>query len=81
MNKIKLYWEIISPTLGIILTALIIFFSIGLLLSIPLCLLWNWLMPYIFGLPKLNILQTSGTHRVLGQQCAGIGDREVCRNS
>ena len=60
MNKIKLYWDIISPTLGLILTALIIFFSVGMLLSIPLCLLWNWLMPYIFGLPKLNILQTFG---------------------
>ena len=60
MNKIKLYWDIISPTLGLVFTALIVFFSVGLLLSIPLCLLWNWLMPYIFGLPKLNILQTFG---------------------
>ena len=36
------------------------FFVIGMVLSIPLCLLWNWLMPFIFGLPKLNLLQTFG---------------------
>ena len=36
------------------------FFAIGLVLSIPLCLLWNWLMPYIFGLPTITILQAFG---------------------
>jgi|TARA_B100000700_G_scaffold299422_1_gene366468 hypothetical protein len=40
--------------------SLITFFGIGLLLSIPMCLMWNWLMPIIFGLPKLNILETFG---------------------
>ena len=60
MNKIKFYWDVVSPTLGILLIALSVFFTIGMLLSIPLCLLWNWLMPYIFGLPKLNILQKFG---------------------
>ena len=39
---------------------LIAFLGVGLLLSIPMCLIWNWLMPFIFGLPKLNILQTFG---------------------
>ena len=39
---------------------LIAFLGVGLLLSIPMCLMWNWLMPFIFGLPKLNILQTLG---------------------
>ena len=29
-------------------------------LSIPLMLLWNWLMPYLFGLPTINILQAVG---------------------
>ena len=60
MNKIKFYWDVISPILTMLITAIIVFFRIGLALSIPLCLLWNWLMPYIFGLPKLNILQTFG---------------------
>jgi len=60
MNKIRIYWDIISPTLGILFISAIMFFVVGLVLSIPLCLLWNWLMPFIFGLPKLNLLQTFG---------------------
>ena len=60
MNKIKLYWDIISPSIGIMLIGLVIFFTVGIVLSIPLCLVWNWLMPYIFGLPTINILQAFG---------------------
>ena len=60
MNNIKLYWSIISEYLYLGALAIIIFLATGLFLSIPLWLLWNWLMPYIFGLPKLNILQTFG---------------------
>ena len=60
MNKFRLYWDIISPTLGILFISAIMFFVVGLVLSIPLCLLWNWLMPFIFGLPELNLLQTFG---------------------
>ena len=60
MNKIKLYWDIISPSLTLILIGAIMFFAIGIALSIPLCLLWNWLMPYIFGLPKLTLLESFG---------------------
>ena len=60
MNKFRIYWDIVSPTLGILLISAIMFFLVGMILSIPLCLLWNWLMPFIFGLPKLNLLQTFG---------------------
>ena len=60
MNKIKFYWDVISPILTMLITAIIVFFTIGLALSIPLCLLWNWLMPYIFGLPTINVLQAFG---------------------
>ena len=60
MNKFRIYWDIVSPTLGILLISAIMFFVIGMVLSIPLCLLWNWLMPFIFCLPKLNLLQTFG---------------------
>ena len=60
MNKIRLYWDIISPTLGIVFISAIMFFIVGMVLSIPLCLLWNWLMPFIFDLPKLSLLQTFG---------------------
>ena len=60
MNKFRIYWDIVSPTLGILLISASMVLVIGMVLSIPLCLLWNWLMPFIFGLPKLNLLQTFG---------------------
>jgi hypothetical protein len=50
----------ISPFIKIVLAGISMFFAIGLVLSIPLCLLWNWLMPYIFGLPTITILQAFG---------------------
>tara|TARA_Y100000361_G_scaffold135216_1_gene134934 strand:+ start:612 stop:929 length:318 start_codon:yes stop_codon:yes gene_type:complete len=31
-----------------------------IVLSVPMMYLWNWLMPFIFGLPELNLLQTIG---------------------
>ena len=60
MNKIKLYWDIVSPSLTLILIGAIMFFAIGIALSIPLCLLWNWLMPIIFNLPNITIPQAFG---------------------
>jgi|TARA_Y100000289_G_C3817727_1_gene97062 hypothetical protein len=50
----------ISPTLTLVTVGVLTFTGVGLILSIPLCLLWNWLMPFIFGLPKLSLLQTFG---------------------
>lgn len=44
-------------------------FVIGLLIaaafSIPAWLLWNWLMPAIFGLPKVGFLQMLGLATLL----------------
>jgi membrane protein implicated in regulation of membrane protease activity len=60
MNKIKLYWDIISPSLGIMLIGVVVFFIVGIALSIPLCLVWNWVMPTIFDLPTINVLQAFG---------------------
>ena len=54
--KYTVYWEFIK----IGLYAVSIFLAVGLALSIPLCLLWNLLMPHIFGLPTINILEAFG---------------------
>tara|TARA_R100000808_G_C2044655_1_gene82741 strand:+ start:271 stop:573 length:303 start_codon:yes stop_codon:yes gene_type:complete len=54
--KYSIYWDLF--VIG--LTAVVTFFAVGMLLSIPLCLLWNWLMPHIFGLPTINILEAFG---------------------
>ena len=34
--------------------------AIGLVLAIPVFFLWNWLMPVIFGLTKISMLQAFG---------------------
>jgi len=60
MNKIRLYWDIISPTLKIMSIGIVVFFTVGIALSIPLCLVWNWIMPAIFDLPTINVLEAFG---------------------
>lgn len=48
--------EIFNYFLGIIVYGLIL----TLILTYPIMLLWNWLMPYIFGLPTLTFWQIFG---------------------
>ena len=54
--KYKVYWDLVK--IGLI--GLGTFLAVGLILSIPLCLLWNWLMPNIFGLPTISVLEAFG---------------------
>lgn len=48
-----------------------IFYVIGLviiatlLLGAPLQILWNYLMPYLFGLPEISFWQACGIHLLL----------------
>jgi len=60
MNKLKMYWSIFSPLVIAGIMGLSVFLLIGIVLSIPVCLLWNWLMPYLFGLPTMNLFQAFG---------------------
>ncbi len=79
MNRIKFYWDSISPTIAIFSMAIIVFFVVGMVLSIPLCLLWNWLMPFIFGLPKLTLIETFGLSiliSLLSPRKVGFGKKE-----
>ena len=34
--------------------------AIGLLVSLPVMLLWDWVMPLLFGLPTITWLQSWG---------------------
>jgi hypothetical protein len=38
----------------------IVLIGIALMMTIPLWLLWNWLMPIIFGLPEVTFFQAFG---------------------
>jgi hypothetical protein len=42
------------------LTALGVIALLGILLGLPLQLLWNWLMPTIFNLPTITFWQAMG---------------------
>lgn len=47
-------------------TAFAIIMGAALLWSLPVLLLWNWLMPIIFNLPKLTWLQALGVNILAG---------------
>ena len=40
--------------------AMVIAVIVSIVLAIPGMHLWNWLMPKVFGLPRLNYIQTVG---------------------
>lgn len=49
--------EKVGSTLLILVVVSII---LAVLLGLPLMLLWNWLLPTIFGLPKITFWQAVG---------------------
>lgn len=46
--------------LTIFMVCLVSILFVVLISSWPFQLLWNWLMPMIFGLPKITLLQALG---------------------
>jgi hypothetical protein len=46
--------------LGVVLGVVGVLFLYALLLAFPTYFLWNWLMPDIFGLGKIDVLQALG---------------------
>ena len=51
--------SILSYVLALVFILLILF-CIVLVASIPFYLLWNWLIPSIFGLPNITLVQAFG---------------------
>ena len=49
-----------EETLTRVLLALGVIALLGILLGLPLQLLWNWLMPTIFNLPNITFWQAMG---------------------
>jgi hypothetical protein len=41
-------------------TVIGIFLIAAVLMGLPLMILWNWLMPYIFNLPEIGFWQAVG---------------------
>lgn len=52
--------ERVGQAVGILIVAAVIAAGVGIILAIPVMLLWNWLMPQIFGLMEIGIFQAWG---------------------
>lgn len=39
---------------------IIMWFTVSAVLSVPTWGLWNWLVPELFGLPEISLVQTFG---------------------
>jgi len=46
--------------LAYIFGAILMVCTLVIIFSLPVLLLWNWLMPVIFGLPEIDIWQSIG---------------------
>jgi hypothetical protein len=52
--------------LGVVLGVIGVLFLYALLLAFPTYFLWNWLMPDIFGLGRIDVLQALGLNFLSG---------------
>ena len=77
----------VGTTIGFLLV-LVITLVFCLLLGLPTMLLWNWLMPPMFGVKKINLLRATGLLCLGGllfhgssdifNVVAAIGNETVC---
>lgn len=52
--------EVFSKFVGAFLIFVVAAFLLGAIISLPVMLLWDWLMPTIFGLPEITWFQAWG---------------------
>ena len=55
------------------LTSVVIFAAVSLVFGVAVMLLWNWLLPPIFGLPSINYLQAVGLFVLARILFSGVG--------
>ena len=66
----------ISSAIAVVVTVLFVAFLLSVVLCIPVWLLWNWLMPAIFGLTKVSLIQAWGLSFLSGLLFrSGIGSK------
>lgn len=74
MNKVKKYGLIVIRAVAVALFYVIVFTLIaiallslyGAIVVLPFTLLWNWLLPVLFGLPTITFWQGYGIMFLLG---------------
>lgn len=52
--------------LGIAILSLAILCVIGIIVALPLMLLWNWLLPDLFNIPEISFWQALGMFLLTG---------------
>ena len=52
--------------IGTIVIAIVILLLVAVLFAIPTLLLWNWLMPVLFGLKTITLFQAWGVNVLTG---------------
>lgn len=60
MFKVKMKFAEFTAKVSIILLSLVVDAVNILLIWVPVYLLWNWLVPTIFGLPEISFIQAFG---------------------
>lgn len=60
MFKVKMKIAEFTAKVSIILLSLVVDTVNILLIWVPVYLLWNWLVPTIFGLPEISFIQAFG---------------------
>jgi len=56
----------VNKYVGIFLAALLFLLVVAFLFGWPLMILWNWLVPAIFGLPTITFWQAIGLNLLSG---------------
>lgn len=54
--------ELVNMNFTEILSVILITLFIALIIAFPVMWLWNWVIPTIFGLPEITILQALGLY-------------------
>jgi hypothetical protein len=52
--------------IGTIVTAVVFLIVLSLLMAVPTMLLWDWLMPELFGLKTITLFQAWGLNFLCG---------------
>lgn len=52
--------EQLAGCLGAIIGILLVVLGLSIICAFPAMWLWNWLMPFIFQLPEISVLQAWG---------------------
>ena len=59
-------FEKFCTLVGVIVVTVVVLFVYAMLFAFPVMWLWNWLMPYLFGLNTITVWQALGLNLLCG---------------